>query len=66
MSGQPIGAHAASEVSTFFNHLYTYVDEVGRGCGIGPLDFKTTSGPGDVLDLLRVMRAGGDTSGSQP
>ncbi len=62
MSGQPMGEHAASDVSAFFKHLYTYVDEVGRVIGIGPLDFTTTSCPGDVLDLLRVMKTGSKTS----
>jgi hypothetical protein len=57
-AGTPIGEHAAADVRAFLDHLYTYVDEVGNAVGVGPLDFRATSGPGDVLDLLRFMRAG--------
>ncbi len=58
IEGLPIGAHSQAEVSAFFDNLYRYVDEVGRVVGVGPLDFRCTSGPGDVLDLLRHLKAG--------
>ena len=56
MAGQPIGAHAAAEVSAFFDSLHTYTDEVGVAVGVGPLDYGTLAGPGDVLDLLSLLR----------
>jgi hypothetical protein len=58
LAGLPIGQHAREEVATFFENLYRYVDAVGHAVGVGPLDFRTTSGSGDVLDLLRSLKAG--------
>jgi AbiU2 len=52
----PVGAHSESDVANFFKNLYAYVDAVGNAVGVGPLDFKTTAGSGDVLDLLRLLR----------
>lgn len=62
LQGLPIGAHSATDVAAFFNDLYTYVDAVGQAVGVGPLDFRVTSGPGDVLDLLRFLRGGSNPS----
>lgn len=53
-----LAGHTRSDVHTFFENLYKYVDAVGIAVGDGPLDFRTTSGPGDALDLLRYLRAG--------
>ncbi len=58
LANQPLGAHAEEDVVQFLDHLQNYNDEVGCAVGEGPLDFRGTSGPGDVLDLLRVLRAG--------
>jgi hypothetical protein len=58
LMGQPIGEHAKDEVTAFFQSLYGYVDAVGNAVGIGPLDFRTTVGPGDVLDLVKVLKRG--------
>lgn len=52
------GAHTRQEVAAFFEYLYEYVDEVGITVGEGPLDFKTTSGPGDVADLFKALNGG--------
>jgi hypothetical protein len=56
LSGPTVGAHTKEEVDRFFEDLQEYCDEVGRAMGAGPLDFRTQSGPGDVLDLIRVLR----------
>lgn len=58
LANQPIGAHSEQDVIDFLAALQTYNDEVGRAVGEGPLDFTSTSGDGDVLDLLRFLRAG--------
>ncbi len=56
LSGQPMGGHDTKEVSAFFEALQEYCDSVGRRIGEGPLDFRTNAGPGDALDLVRVLR----------
>lgn len=53
-----LGAHEESDVHAFFENLHKYVDAVGIAVGVGPLDFRTTAGPGDALDLLRYLRVG--------
>lgn len=52
------GAHSKKEVSSFFENLQRYCDSVGEAVLEGPLDFRTTSGPGDVRDLLRHLNNG--------
>lgn len=54
----PIGAHSKGEVEAFFANLYRYVDAVGHVADVGPLDFRTTAGAGDVIDLLRKLKRG--------
>ena len=54
----PIGDHAEKEVTAFFENLYGYVDAVGNSINVGPLDFRTTAGTGDVLDLIKTLRRG--------
>jgi len=56
LKGLPIGEHDEEEVTAFFESLYGYVDAVGIAVGVGPLDFRTTAGTGDVLDLIRTLR----------
>lgn len=51
----PIGEHTKADASAFFESLYQYVDSVGTAIGVGPLDFRTTSGSGDALDLIRQL-----------
>jgi hypothetical protein len=51
----PIGEHKEADVSAFFENLYLYVDTVGTAIGVGPLDFRATSGAGDALDLVRRL-----------
>jgi hypothetical protein len=53
-----LGAHAQQDVETFFNNLHGYTDAVGVAVGEGPLDYRVNAGPGDVLDLLKVLRQG--------
>jgi AbiU2 len=52
-----LGGHSANELADFERNLQRYCDLVGEASGEGPLDFQTTSGPGDVLDLLKLLRA---------
>ena len=62
LDGLPIGAHTEADVSAFFEDLYRYVDSVGMAIGVGPLDFRTTSGAGDTLDLVRKLTPAYGTS----
>ena len=52
----PLGEHSRTDVVKFFENLYRYVDEVGCAIDLGPLDFRSTSGPGDVVELLRYLK----------
>ncbi len=56
LKGDEIGGHDAHEVTTFFEAMQNYCDEVGRAVGEGPLDFRWSAGAGDVIDLLRTLR----------
>jgi hypothetical protein len=65
LDGHPIGEHTQKDVSKFFECLYRYVDEVGHAVGVGPLDFRHTSGAGDALDLLRYLKASLNSGSSE-
>lgn len=52
------GKHTRQEADAFLNYLQAYSDGVGNAVGIGPLDFSTTSGAGDVLDLFKALNGG--------
>lgn len=56
LGGKTLGAHAAGRVHEFFEDIQQYCDEVGRATGIGPLDFRTQAGAGDVVDLIMRLR----------
>lgn len=58
LKGMPIGAHGEEDVAAFFESLFGYVDAVGHAVELGPIDFRTTAGTGDVLDLIRTLRRG--------
>lgn len=51
-----LGEHRESEIGDFLNSLQSFNDLVGEAVGDGPLDFRSTNGPGDVHDLLRCLR----------
>ncbi len=51
-----IGATTEEELEVFLENIQKYCDAVGRAIGLGPLDFTDSSCPGDVHDLLRVLR----------
>ena len=54
----PIGGHKKEDVIEFFENLQGYCNAVGIAVGVGPSDFRTTSGPGDALDLIKVLKRG--------
>ena len=58
LNGLTIGEHPEEEVKAFFECLQGYVDAVGNAVGVGPLDFQTTAGRGDAIDLIRMLRSG--------
>jgi len=64
LNGLTIGEHPEEEVKAFFECLQGYVNAVGNAVGVGPLDFRTAAGPGDVLDLIRTLsgKGGGQSS----
>lgn len=65
LSGATLGEHQQEDVTLFFQNLYRYVDEVGNTIRVGPLDFRSTYGSGDVLDLIRYLKAGLTSGGSR-
>jgi hypothetical protein len=51
-----IGAHSATELESFMADVRRYTDAVGVAVGVGPLDYRTLAGPGDVLDLVKALK----------
>lgn len=51
-----VGAHSKHEIESFMDNLQDYTDAVGIVLGVGPLDYRVQSGPGDVQDLLGALR----------
>jgi hypothetical protein len=51
-----LGEHTKEAVEQFVRDLQRFNDLVGEVVGEGPLDYQTTSCPGDVHDLLRVLK----------
>lgn len=56
LGSHDIGAHPEEELLKFLAAIQSYCDAVGTAVGIGPLDFRTQAGKGDVQDLIRVLR----------
>ena len=56
LDGLPIGEHSAEEVTSFFENLQKYADAVGTAVGVGPSDFRSIRGKGDVLDLIGALK----------
>jgi hypothetical protein len=56
ISGAILGATTEKELEAFMENIQKYCDAVGRAIGLDPLDFTSSSCPGDVHDLLRVLR----------
>jgi AbiU2 len=52
------GQHTREESEDFFMNLNKFTDLVGEALGQGPLDYRSQSGEGDVLDLLRALEDG--------
>ena len=53
-----LGAHPKEKLDEFFENLQSYFDVAGVAVGVGPLDFRSSPGPGDVLDLIHTLRRG--------
>ena len=51
-----LGAHGEEEMVKFFENLQAYFDAAGNAVGVGPLDFRSTSGSGDAIDLVRKLK----------
>lgn len=51
------GAHQPENVHNFFHSLQLYCDAVGNALGSGPLDFYCSPEAGDVIDLIRKLKA---------
>lgn len=53
-----LGAHPKEKMIEFFENLQSYFDVAGVAVGVGPLDFRFSPGPGDVLDLIHTLKRG--------
>ncbi|MCG2722020.1 MAG: hypothetical protein L6290_08410 [Thermodesulfovibrionales bacterium] len=56
ISGDVLGALTEKELDVFLENIQKYCDAVGRAIGLGPLDFSSSSRPGDVHGLLSVLQ----------
>jgi hypothetical protein len=52
MAEESVGAHDKEDWADFLSSMYKYTDVVGSAVGVGPLDYKGASGPGDANDLI--------------
>ena len=57
-----LGAHGEEVMLGFLENLQAYFDAVGNAVGVGPLDFRHTPGPGDVIDLVRTLKRANDAA----
>jgi hypothetical protein len=51
-----LGETTELELNNFLVDIQKYCDLVGVAIKEGPLDFRASSGPGDVLDLIRTLK----------
>ena len=58
VSNSVLGAHPKEKMVEFFENLQSYFDVAGVSVGVGPLDFRSSPGPGDVLDLIHTLKRG--------
>jgi hypothetical protein len=56
ISGTVLGATTEKKLEAFLENIQRYCDTVGRAIGLGPLDFTSSNGSGDVRDLLKILR----------
>jgi hypothetical protein len=56
MADEPVGAHEKEDLTDFLYSMYQYTDAVGIVLGIGPLDYRSTAGPGDASDLVMHLK----------
>ena len=56
VKGKVLGQTTEEELEGFLINIQDYCDLVGNAIGSGPLEFTTSGCPGDVLDLLKVLR----------
>ena len=56
MRGEPVGAHEKGDWLAFLDNMCRYTDAVGIALGVGPLDYRAGTGPGDAEDLIRHLR----------
>lgn len=53
-----LGWHLKSEALAFLDYMHKYCDAVSEVIGVEPLDFRFSSGPGDVADLFKALNGG--------
>ncbi len=51
-----VGEHSNIELESFMSNVRAYTDAVGIKLGVGPLDYRSQAGSGDVLDLIRSLK----------
>ena len=51
-----VGEHQEADILYFLEQLQVFNDLVGEALGEGPLDFRSTNGPGDAIDLIVALR----------
>ncbi|EHK6028310.1 hypothetical protein M5236_004984 [Vibrio parahaemolyticus] len=55
INGITLGETTEQELFDFLENIQMYCDLVGEAIGSGPVNFRSTSGAGDVGDLLKVL-----------
>ena len=50
-----LGAHPKEKMDEYFENLQSYFDVAGVAVGVGPLDFRSSPGPGDAIVLRQTF-----------
>ncbi len=51
-----LGQHEEERAVQFLDDLQAYFDVAGKAVGVGPLDFRNSSAPGDAIDLVKRLQ----------
>ena len=57
LRGRLVGAHSEAQLEKFMSDIRAYTDAVGTALGLGPLDYETQAGHGDVLNLIKALKS---------
>jgi len=55
-NGGILGGHTREEIDEFLQNVNQFTDMVAKQLGLDPLDYSVQAGPGDVIDLIKLLK----------